>query len=102
MKNLYRLKTYMVRYQMHHAGLKVWWVAEQAGVHKTTLRRWLSGRIVHLTQMHLEKLAESLGVPWQEIGTAISEESGMSESVTAPVVQACQKTSFESCKAQTA
>lgn len=34
-----------LRKQIRDGGLKQWWVAEQAGVHKTTLRRLLKGEI---------------------------------------------------------
>ncbi len=35
----------LMRQRVKSLGLKLWWVAEQTGVHKTTLRRWFNGRI---------------------------------------------------------
>lgn len=43
-------------------SLKRWWVAEFAGVHKTTLRRWLSGRIARVRVEHAAALADILTV----------------------------------------
>jgi hypothetical protein len=47
--------------------LKRWWVAECAGVHKTTLRRWLNGKITLVQRAHLESLANVLNVSGEEI-----------------------------------
>ncbi len=44
-------------------SFKMWWLAEMTGVHKTTLRRWLSGRISTIQSSHLERLAAQLKVP---------------------------------------
>lgn len=40
--------------------LKRWWVAEQAGVHRTTLRRWLSGGIQKVKPENVTTLARVL------------------------------------------
>lgn len=42
--------------------LKRWWVAEFTGVHKTTLRRWLSGRITRVHRERVLALAKLLSV----------------------------------------
>lgn len=47
--------------------LKRWWVAECAGVHKTTLRRWLNGKITLVQKAHVESLASVLNVQGEEI-----------------------------------
>lgn len=43
--------------------LKHAWVAEMAGVHKTTLRRWVHGRIRRVREEHAIRLAGVLNVP---------------------------------------
>jgi len=68
----YRLKTVRVRELIAHQDLKRWWVAEAAGVHKTTLRRWLSGRIDKVRAQNLEGLARVLSTQPQEIADPIS------------------------------
>lgn len=40
--------------------LKKWWVAEQAGIHKTTLRRWLNGEIQKVKSENILRLAAVL------------------------------------------
>lgn len=40
--------------------LKRWWVAEFSGVHVTTFRRWMSGRIRKVSANHVKRLAEVL------------------------------------------
>lgn len=44
-------------------GLKQWWVAEAAGIHKTTLRRWLKGEIGSVDEDRAKRLAAVLGAP---------------------------------------
>ncbi len=57
---LYRLRRNEVRAQITREQLKMYWVAEILGIHKTTLRRWFSGRIAHVRGCHLEALAQLL------------------------------------------
>ncbi len=57
---LYRLDTRRVLEIIEGQELKRWWVAEFAGVHKTTLRRWLSGRISRLKFGNVARLAAVL------------------------------------------
>ena len=59
----YRLRTSQVNDLIRSQGLKKWWVAEFAGVHKTTLRRWLNGRIGKVRGIHVENLARVLTTP---------------------------------------
>jgi hypothetical protein len=47
---------------MREQELKRWWVAENAGVHKTTLRRWLSGDISKVEAPRVASLATTLNV----------------------------------------
>lgn len=58
-----RLHPERVRQLIKSQGLKRYWVAEVAGVHKTTLRRWLSGRIHKVRRSHAESLARVLEAP---------------------------------------
>ncbi len=47
--------------------LKRWWVAECAGVHKSTLRRWLSGQIQRVKTENILVLASVLNVSPDDI-----------------------------------
>ncbi len=62
-----RLSAEAVRKQIRNQCLKMWWVAEAAGVHKTTLRRWLSRNIVVVSPDRVERLAAVLGTEPSEI-----------------------------------
>ena len=62
-----RLKTNAVKALIRSQDLKLWWVAEYSGIHKTTLRRWLSGRIASAQMTRVEKLATVLNTPLHEI-----------------------------------
>ena len=55
--------------------LKKWWVAEEAGVHKTTLRRWLSGRIERVSGEHVIRLATVLTTHPKDIAQPVSMEN---------------------------
>ena len=59
-ESLYSLDPSRVRGRIRDLDLKHWWVAEEAGVHKTTLRRWLSGRITRVRGDHVSALARVL------------------------------------------
>jgi len=60
---MYRLNPEKIREIIHQQGLKYWWVAEFAGVHKTTLRRWLSGRVKRARACNIINLAKILESP---------------------------------------
>jgi len=60
MKPYYKLKIDEVRRLIEAQDLKKYWVAEVAGVHKTTLRRWLKGSIQRVKEAHLQRLAQVL------------------------------------------
>jgi len=47
--------------------LKRWWVAEQIGVHRTTLRRWLRGETIHIRKESAVELARVLKVPYEAL-----------------------------------
>lgn len=61
--DFYVLRAERVNALIREQGLKKWWVAEEAGVHKTTLRRWLSGRIGKVRRHNVESLARVLTSP---------------------------------------
>ncbi len=50
--------------------LKLWWCAERAGVHRTTLRRWINGKIARVRVERAGRLGEALGVSVSEIALA--------------------------------
>lgn len=54
-------------------GLKRWWVAEQAGIHKTTLRRWLNGGINKVRYVHVARLAQVLTTSEREIARPLKD-----------------------------
>lgn len=60
MEGLFRLRPERLHQLIATKQLKKWWVAEFTGVHKTTLRRWLSGKITRVKGSHLVKLASTL------------------------------------------
>jgi lambda repressor-like predicted transcriptional regulator len=62
-----RIKSDEIRARIHMQSLKMWWVAEAAGIHKTTLRRWLSRQILGVSPARVERLAAVLGAPLHEI-----------------------------------
>ncbi len=63
METLLNLDREQLRQRLDAQDLKRWWVAEFAGIHKTTLRRWLSGDIRKVHPQHLSRVASLLEVP---------------------------------------
>ena len=57
-----KLNTGAVTTIIRDQQLKRWWVAEVTGVHKTTLRRWLNGKIERVRDDHADRLAAVLTV----------------------------------------
>jgi len=57
-----KLKSDEVKSIIRDQQLKRWWVAEFTGVHKTTLRRWLNGKIDRVRDEHAMALATVLTV----------------------------------------
>jgi Helix-turn-helix domain len=62
-----RLNAEAVGMLIREQSLKLWWVAEASGIHKTTLRRWLSGDIERMTRTRVERLADVLQRPVAEL-----------------------------------
>lgn len=67
MAEYWKLDRKLLRVLITEKELKRWWVAENTGVHKTTLRRWMSGRIRRVQHRHLSLLAHVLDVPDSDI-----------------------------------
>ncbi|NBX75804.1 MAG: hypothetical protein EBQ92_04555 [Proteobacteria bacterium] len=63
----YQLKREEVLRILGDQSLKRWWVAEFAGVHKTTLRRWLQGKTRFVLNKNAERLAQVLETPLSQI-----------------------------------
>lgn len=72
MKPCYKLKTDEIIRLIQAQDLKKYWVAEVAGIHKTTLRRWLSGQIQLVKEPHLERLAQVLTTDPNRIAEQVS------------------------------
>ncbi|MBI4403861.1 MAG: helix-turn-helix transcriptional regulator [Deltaproteobacteria bacterium] len=70
-KNTFRLNNHLVDELMARQELKRWWVAEMAGIHKTTLNRWLNGTIGGVRERHVENLAKVLQCRVGEIAEPI-------------------------------
>ena len=67
MQNLIPLNRETLLRQLVDQSLKRWWVAEFAGIHKTTLRRWISGDIRRVRADHLARVADLLGIPQEAL-----------------------------------
>lgn len=66
-KFLYTLRREKVTQHIQEQQLKKWWLADAVGVHKTTLRRWLNGKIQRISGLHLRKLSIVLETPSYEL-----------------------------------
>lgn len=71
----YALNTDEVQRQILDQGLKKWWVAEFSGVHKTTLRRWLNGKITRVRRTNIERLASLLACSTDELARPLTAMS---------------------------
>ena len=76
---LYYLDSNAVKRLIQAQELKQYWVADQAGVHVTTLRRWLTHRIYQVRAKHISRLAAVLGVNPKELIPAFREPSEVKE-----------------------
>lgn len=47
--------------RVHELGLKQWWLAEQVGVDRKTVTRWLNGQVRSVQPANIERLCEVLG-----------------------------------------
>ncbi len=55
-------------------AIKKYWLADAAGIHKTTLRRWLAGRIEKVRQENIVALAAALSISSRDIASPFSRE----------------------------
>lgn len=67
----YQIKQRALLELIEQQNLKRWWVAEVAGIHKTTLRRWLQGKTRYIQEKKLSRVAEVLAVPVVELAQPI-------------------------------
>ena len=71
MENHYQLRRQEIHKIIGDQSLKKWWIAEFTGVHKTTLRRWLQGKIQFVRKHHAEQLAQVLQSKLSEIADPV-------------------------------
>lgn len=50
----------VIKGRMRDLGLKRYWVADQLGVHDTTVKRWLSGNIKRISVEHFNRFMDLL------------------------------------------
>lgn len=68
----YRINSEEVIKEIQKQSLKREWVAGEAGVHVTTLRRWLKGRIDKVKEENIMQLAKVLSLPKEQFSVKIS------------------------------
>lgn len=59
---MYKLNTIVLLIAIERQSLKRWWVAEQAGIHVTTLRRILDGTSAKSSRDTVESLCKVLNL----------------------------------------
>ncbi len=62
-----RLDTHRLVARFEAADLKQWWLAEQIGVHRKTVSRWLSGKVTRIDRDNLDALATELDCTASEL-----------------------------------
>lgn len=60
--------------RMTELGLKQWWLAEQIGVDRKTVTRWIQGQVRSIQQENLEKLAKILACELSQLSVANGAE----------------------------
>lgn len=68
-----KLNASVIRAHVKANGLKFCWVAEQAGIAQTTLRRALSGSTVHVTRKTASQIARVLELPVRYIARELTD-----------------------------
>jgi len=66
-KKQYQVKIEQLVQEIEKQQLKRWWLAEMAGIHKTTLRRWIQGKTCYIQEKKLHQVAQVLAVPVGDI-----------------------------------
>lgn len=67
----YKLNVNVVSEALEQQSLKKWWVAEYSGIHRTTFRRWLSGKTRFVLKKNAENLAVVLQRPLTELARPV-------------------------------
>ncbi len=62
-----RLDTHALVRRFEACGLKQWWVAEQLGVNRKTVSRWLTGKVQRVDRCNAEALAALLDCPLENL-----------------------------------
>lgn len=75
MDTLLDLDREQLRHCLTTQRLKRWWVAEFAGIHRTTLRRWLSGDIRKVHAEHLSRVASLLEIAPERLVAAKAQSA---------------------------
>jgi len=74
MNKHYKLNLNIVNETLQKQSLKKWWVAEFSGVHRTTFRRWLSGKTRFVLKKNAENLAVVLQCPLTELARPVQRK----------------------------
>ena len=69
------LNIHLVKNEIIEQELKQWWVAEQLGVDKKTVSRWLNGKVKFVQRENAKKVAHLLGLEVESLCLAESEKN---------------------------
>lgn len=61
------LNSTALRQRLAQLGLRPWWLAEQLGVDRRTVLRWVNGQVRHIQQPQAKALADVLNCPLDEL-----------------------------------
>jgi DNA-binding NtrC family response regulator len=64
---LQQINSKLIKKMIKEQNLKRYWVAHVAGIHRTTLRRWLKRRSTLAHPNNIEKLSQALSVPCRHL-----------------------------------
>lgn len=67
MSQLHPLNATALRNRLAQRGLRQWWLAEQLGVDRRTVLRWVNGQVRQIQPATLQALAGVLGCPAEEL-----------------------------------
>lgn len=56
-----------LKQKVSELGLRQWWIAEQVGVSKMTVMRWLNGKVRRVRRDNVERLARCIGCATSEL-----------------------------------
>ena len=69
--NYYKLDTVQITQLIQSQDLKKYWIAEATGVHQSTFRRWLSGKIGRVSEPKLFRLAQVFAIDPTQIAQPV-------------------------------